>query len=476
MNEQTANANYDRRYLVLAAIMLGGIMGPIDASIVNVTLPSIAAFFGVDVSTAQWVPMMYLLTISSLLLFYGRLGDIFGYKRIYLAGLAGFTVASGLCGLSPTIYWLIAFRALQGLAAGMMMAVPYAIITNTFPSTERGKALGINAVSISVGLAIGPSLGGFITSLLGWRFVFLINVPIGIAGLLWASSVVPDLKGQPGKVDIPGALTAFIALFSFLLFVNRFQSLSFSYTTGFLLLIAALSGVTFVWNEKRAKQPMLNLTLFTNATFSFANVSALLNFMSQYVMVFLTPFYLQRVLHYAPNSVGLIMTSFPLAVMATAPFSGSLSDRIGTRALACLGAGLCAISLLLMSQLPASANPSDIVWRLVLFGLGTGIFQSPNNSTVMGSVPKPRLGIASGILATMRNVGMVLGIATGGAVLYAFAPSYILGKATLEASETAGFLSGLKYAYLAGAILTGIAAVTSLVKTNEREEHGNANL
>ncbi len=157
------------------------------------------------------------------------------------------------------------------------------------------------------------------------------------------------------------------------------------------------------------------------------------------------------------------MTSFPLAVMIAAPFSGSLSDRIGTRVLACLGAALCALSLLLMSRLPLSASPGDIVWRLALFGLGTGIFQSPNNSTVMGSVPKPRLGIASGILATMRNSGMVLGIATGGAVLYAFAPSNVLGKVTLEASESAGFLSGLKYAYLAGAILTGIAALTSLV-------------
>jgi len=475
MNEKSVDGHYERRYSVLVSIMLGGIMGPIDASIVNVTLPTIAQFFGVHISIAQWVPMTYLLTISTLLLFYGRLGDIIGYKGVYLTGLAGFVVASGLCGFSPTIYWLILFRAIHGIAAGMMMAVPFAIITGSFPPAERGKALGINAISISAGLAIGPSLGGFITSLLGWRFVFLINIPIGIVGLLWAHHSIPELKGQPGKIDILGALAAFVSLISFLFFVNRFQSLGFSYATGVMLSIVVIAGVSFLWIESKIAQPMVNLNLFGNVTFSFANISALLNFMSQYVMVFLTPFYLQRVLHYTPNNVGLIMTSFPLAVMAVAPFSGTLSDRIGTKAPACFGAAICALSLFLMSQLPASACPGDVVWRLALFGLGTGIFQSPNNSAVMGSAPKPHLGVASGILATVRNLGMVLGIATGGAVLYTFAPPSILQKAPLKPLEALVFLSGLRYAYLAGGILTLVAAVTSLVRSKERNPSSSEN-
>jgi len=454
-----------KRYSVLAAIMLGSIMGPIDASIVNVVLPTITQSFHVSISTAQWIPMVYLLTISSLLLFYGRLGDILGYRKVYLSGLAGFIIASGLCGLSPSIHWLIAFRAIQGLAAGMMMAIPYAIITASFPPEERGKALGINAISISAGLALGPSLGGFITSLLDWRFVFLINIPIGIAGLLWGRRVFPDLKGQPGKMDIAGMVTAFVALSFFLLFINRFQNLGLSYTTGVMLLVAVMAGIGFLMIESKAVQPMLDLSLFRNMTFSFANVSALLNFMSQYVMVFLTPFYLQRVLHHTPEKVGLIMTSFPLAVMAIAPFSGSLSDRIGTRAPACVGAGICALSLFFMSRLPVSASSADVIWRLAFFGIGTGIFQSPNNSAVMGSAPRLHLGSASGILATMRNVGMVLGIATAGAVLYTFAPSHTLQKAILGSTEAAAFLSGLKHAYMAGAILTGIATLTSLIRS-----------
>jgi EmrB/QacA subfamily drug resistance transporter len=467
MNAKPPDKQYTSRYSILFAIMLGGIMGPIDASIVNVTLPTMAQYFDVELSTAQWIPMIYLLTISTLLLFYGRLGDILGYKRIYLIGLASFTGASALCGLSyflPAIHWLIAFRAIQGLAAGMMMAVPFAIITASFPAQERGRALGINAISISAGLAIGPSLGGFVTHSLGWPFVFMINIPIGLAGFFWARHILPELKGQPGKIDIGGAVTSFISLLSFLLFVNYSQGSGLNFASSIMLLIAVLVGLSFLWIEKRTDSPILRLELFRNLTFSFANISALLNFMSQYVMVFLTPFYLQRVLHYAPNNVGLVMTAFPLAVMVVAPFSGAISDRIGTRVPACLGTALCALALFFMSQLPASVNSQDVAWRLALFGLGTGIFQSPNNSAVMGSSPRPQLGIASGILATVRNVGMVLGIATGGVVLYALVSPSVLQQPILVGEEAAEFLLGLRYAYIAGAILAGVAVVTSLIR------------
>lgn len=453
-----------RRYSILAAVMLTSIMGPIDASIVNTILPTIAQFFRVEVAIVQWVPMIYLLTISSLLLFYGRLGDLFGYKKIYLIGLTGFITSSFFCGISPTIHLLIVSRALQGIFAGMMMAVPFAIITASFPPTERGKALGINAISISAGLAAGPSIGGFVTSLLNWRFAFFINIPIGIIGLLWAWHIIPHFKGRKTKVDIWGAITAFIFLFSFLLFVNRSQTFGLNYLTSSIFLFSILFGIIFVLIEMKNEQPMLNLNLFKNVTFSFANLSALLNFMSQYVMVFLTPFYLQRVLGCAPNQIGLVMTAFPLATMIVAPFSGWLSDKIGTKILACFGAALCAIALFLMSQLSVSATQSDVIWRLALFGLGNGIFQSPNNSAVMGSVPKHHLGIASGVLATMRNVGMVLGISTAGVILYSVVPSYILQKSVFGTSEIYAFISGLGYAYMGGSILTAVASLTSLVR------------
>ncbi len=472
MTEAAADVRYAKRYSILAAVMLSNIMGPIDASIVNVVLPTITESFGVDIPTAQWVPMVYLLTIGSLLLFYGRLGDIIGYRRVYLAGLMGFVIASGLCGLAPSVRWLIAFRAVQGLAAGMMMAVAFAIITAIFPPDERGKALGISAISVSAGLAIGPSLGGLIAFALGWRYVFLINLPIGIAGYLWVYCVVPEKKGQPGRMDMPGVVTTFICLLSLLLFINRLPRTGFSHGTILLLLVAIAAGVAFLFIESTVTQPILNLGLFRNATFSSANAGALLNFASQYVIVFLTPFYLQRVLHYPSNHVGLVMTAFPLAVMVVAPISGALSDRIGTRAPASIGAGICALALFLLSRLPVYTTGEDVMWRLALFGFGTGIFQSPNNSAIMGSAPRVHLGIASGVLATMRIVGMVLGIAVGGAVLDAFAADVLLEKAALEGAEAAAFLEGLEHAYLAGAIMTAAAGIASLIRDGRDRERG----
>lgn len=455
--------NFSRRYLVLAALVPGIIMGPIDASIVNIVLPTITEYFAVDISTAQWVPMIYLLIISSLLLFYGRLGDIIGYKKIYLTGVVGFIVGSAMCSLAPSIYWLIAFRALQGIFAGMMMSVPYAIIVATFPPEERGRALGINAISMAVGLAIGPLLGGFVTSLWGWRFAFLINVPIGILAFIWGFYAVPEFKGQPAKVDFLGAITAFIFLFFVLLFVNRVQSMGINNATITMLIIGVLSFIGFIFVESRAKQPMINLALFKNFTFSFASLSALLNFMSQYVMVFVTPFYLQKVLQFQANNIGLVMAFFPLATMTVAPFSGYLSDKVGTKSLAALGTGICALSLFLMSRLKIPSTSADVIWRLILFGIGTGIFQSPNNSAVMGSSPKSYLGVASGILGIMRNVGMSLGIATGGMVLYSVVSASIMKNPTLNGADALNFLTGLSHAYLVGAILAGTAVITSLI-------------
>ena len=467
-SEKTASCS-SKRYRVLAAIMLGGIMGPIDASIVNVILPTISSYFGAPIATAQWVPLIYLLTISSLLLFYGRLGDIFGYRRIYLAGLACFTVTSGLCGLAPSIHWLIVFRAVQGLGAGMTMAVPYAILTAVFQPHERGRALGINAISISAGLALGPTLGGLLTSLWSWRLIFLINIPIGIAALLWSIKIVPDLKGKPGRIDTAGAVSVFVSLFSFLFFVNQVQKTGIGIVTGTALSLAVIAGIAFFYAENHVPQPMVNLALFKNRTFSLGTAAALLNFASQYILVFLTPFYLQRVIHLPPGRIGLLMTAFPLTVMAVAPFSGALSDRLGTRGLAAAGAAFCAAALITMAFIPVAAPALAIGWRLSFFGLGIGMFQSPNNSAVMGSSPRPYLGIASGILGTARNTGMALGIASAGLILYSLVPEAAIAREHLSGADALGFLGGMKYAYLFGAGLTTLAAVLSLLQDRQAQ-------
>ena len=444
--------------------MFGIIMAPIDGSMVNVILPTLTEVFSAEIATAQWVPMIYLLIISSLLLFFGRLGDAWGYKRVFQYGLVVFVAASGLCGLSPSIHGLIVFRALQAIGAAMLMAVPLAIITACFPVNELGRALGTFSISIAAGLAIGPSFGGLIASLFGWRFTFLINVPIGIAAFIVVHRVIPELKGKSGKYDFLGAATAFGFLFCLLLFINRTQGLGIAPGTRLLLLGAAASGIGFVLIERHTADPMLNLSLFRNVTFTFASVSSLLNFMAQFVVIFLTPFYLHRVLHYEPNRVGLILTCFPLAVMVVGPLSGWLSDRVGSRWLSCLGQLISASAMLLLSRLPSSAGALDVALRLTLFGVGAGVFQSPNTSAAMGSVPRPHLGVASAVLANMRNIGMVSGIAMAGVILHALVPDEILDKHSLNPSEAGFFLHGIESAFLVGAAISVVAAATALIK------------
>lgn len=454
--------------LALAAITLASIMGPIDASAVNVALPTIATFFDVDISTVQWIPAAHLLAVSSLILLFGRAGDVFGCRRIFLLGIVGFTSSSILCGLSASVRWLIAFRVLQGVMASMMMAVAYALVAVVFPPSERGKALGVYTLGIAAGLTIGPILGGLVTSILGWRYVFIINIPVGASSVIMALKSIPEVRGGSGKLDIYGAIAISTFLLSLLLFLSRIQISGFSPASIGLLALSSASLALLIYLEFRVPQPLLSPELFRNKTFSFANLSAMLNYISQYIIFFLTPFYLQRILHLSSSDAGAVMTAFPLAFLLLSPVSGALSDRIGTRILASLGSSLCAVSLILMSQLGGSASALDIVLRLLLFGLGVGIFQPPNNSAIMGSAPKTHMGVASGVLATLRNVGMAFGVSVSVVILRISAPAEALYKPYLEGLEADLFLLGLRKSYLVGAILAGISALTSLIQQKDK--------
>ena len=339
---------------VLAAVMAGAILGPIDGSIVNVVLPTLVDSFGASLASVQWFPMAYLLASGGLVLVFGRLGDLRGHREVFLGGLLAFVAASALCAAAPTIEALVAFRVLQGVASAAMTSVPLAILTATFPPAERGRAIGLFAASISVGLAVGPSLGGFLTEALGWRAVFLVNVPIGLVAWAYARRVLPEVPVRPGRLDLPGAAAALVALGSALLWVNLAQR-SASAPKG-LLLLALLSGVAFLLRERRAAQPMVALSLFRSGAVSFGASASVLSFMAQFVVVFLTPFLLVRVLGAGPGRVGLVLTASPLAVLAVAPFAGALSDRIGPVRPAVAGAPLSAAACTLPAALPRAAG------------------------------------------------------------------------------------------------------------------------
>jgi EmrB/QacA subfamily drug resistance transporter len=402
-----------------------------------------------------WISMSYLLILGSFHLSFGRLGDIYGFKYIYLIGLVIFILTSAFCGLAINLPMLISFRALQAIGAGMSMSMAPAIITAAFPPSERGRALGINGMIVALGLAMGPSLGGLLIDLIGWRSIFFANVPIGIVAYFWCRRILlePESKKSGTRFDWEGSLLAFGALAALLLFASRGQATGWSWPIFVFGVAAVVLGARFILVEKKVTEPMLDLTLFKNRVFSAGNGAALLNFMTQYVIVFLTPFFLQQILGYSASRAGIIMTAFPLMVLVMAPLAGALSDRIGQRGLAFFGSLFCTVAAAALFTLNPDSQPMDIAWRLGIFGLGTGLFQSPNNSAIMGSVPKCRLGIACGVLATTRNVGMVFGIALGAAVLSVRQVYYQMQNMPMS------FLFGIRDAYLTAGLLSLFATV-----------------
>lgn len=454
------------KWATLAAVLVPVLMGPIDASVVNVAFPRLSEVFNVSVDVVGWVSMTYLLVLSSFLLSFGRLGDMFGFRRIFLAGNAIFTVASVLCGMSWSIGTLIAFRAIQAAGAGMTAALAPAIITSIFPPQERGRALGTQGMVVALGLAIGPTLGGTLLDLWGWRAIFFINLPIGIIAQIVCYELIPEKeKLEKQKFDWLGAWLALISLASLLFFISRGQYYQWS---GLIMLMPALSliaGILFIIQEGRTAEPMLELNIFRNQPFTAGNIAALFHFMTQYIIVFITPFYLQHQLGLTSSKVGLTMTAFPLTVLIVAPLSGALSDKIGNRILSSMGAVFCVLGAISLSFVGPDFQPSDVAWRLSLFGLGTGMFQSPNNSAIMGAVQKKRLGIAGGVLATTRNVGMVLGIATGSAVLVTRQLVYELADTSLPR------LLAMHDAFLTAAVLSVICFVFCLFVKTRKERN-----
>jgi EmrB/QacA subfamily drug resistance transporter len=416
MNEH--KIDYSRKWLVMIAVGSGMFLSTIDGSIVNLALPTLSRTFDSSFAVVQWVVLAYLLTISTLLLSVGRLGDMIGKKPIYVTGFIVFTIGSMLCGIAPTVYWLIAFRVIQGIGAVMIVALGLAILTEAFPASERGRALGIGGSIVSIGIVVGPVLGGLIIGSFSWRWIFYVNVPVGIAGTLLALRYVPGTRpGGKQRFDYWGAITLFISLFSLLTALTWGQDLGFA-DRRILLLLAngILFAVLFVVVERRAEQPMIDLRLFRNNQFSVGLATGFISFVAIAGTTLLLPFYLENVLGYEPRQVGILLAIVPLSMGITAPIAGSLSDRFGTRVMTVIGLSILVVGYYLLSTLNADTSAVAYVLRFLPIGVGMGIFMSPNNSAIMGSAPPGQLGIVSGTLAATRTVGQTTGVALLGAL------------------------------------------------------------
>jgi len=414
--------DYSRKWYIMSAVSMGIFLSTIDSSIVNVALPTLVREYRTNFQTVQWVVLAYLLTLATLLLSTGRLADMIGKKSIYTAGFVIFTLGSLLCGFAPNVYLLILFRIFQAIGATMILALGMAIVTEAFPPNERGMALGITGTMVSIGIILGPTLGGLIIDALSWNWIFFVNLPVGIVGTIMVIRFVPSLRPKSvQRFDLPGAFTLFCCLLALSLALTLGQSYGFTnYRILLLFLASLLSLLLFLYIENHASQPMIDLDLFRNLMFSISLLTGLLTFFAMSGTLILMPFYLENVLGYTTRQVGLLMAAVPVSMGIIAPLAGYLSDRFGSRIITVIGLGVLLLGYVGLSTLNALTGTLGYLIRFVPIGIGMGVFQSPNNSAIMGVAPRDRLGVVSGMLAVNRTLGQTTGIAVLGAVWASF--------------------------------------------------------
>ena len=472
------------KWVVFAIVAVGVFMSTLDSSIVNISLPTIASFFHVPLNGAvEWVIIVYLVVIAATLLTIGRVADMTGRKNIWAAGLTIFTAGSALCGASPSLGFLIAARGFQAIGGSLLFAVSAAMLTAAFPASERGRVLGMNALVVALGISVGPTLGGFITQYLTWRWIFYVNVPLGIIGVIATMRVLREARrGGRGQFDPLGAILLTIGLASITLGLSFGQEWGWSSPTLIITLVIGLVAlIALVVVERRVASPIVPLGLLKDRVFASANLSLILSFLALFAVSFMMPFYLEQLRNFSLIESGLLLTPLPLTIAVIAPFSGRLADRIGTRWLAASGLAIACVGLVFISDLRADSSVFDIVWRLVVTGFGQALFQSPNNSALMGSAPRTAQGVASGFLATGRVIGQSTSVALAGAVFTSlggalagaeldgfyhgqgprsFPPHYI-------ASLQSTFVSGFHATFLACAAVAVIGVFASLVRGKE---------
>ncbi|MDD2421807.1 MAG: MFS transporter [Heliobacteriaceae bacterium] len=454
---QTSTAKIPVLIVVTAASFLTPFMG----SAVNLAIPAIGQEFNGNALLLSWVVTSYILASAALLLPLGRLADIVGRKKIFIWGVALFTLAALFCGFAWSIAALITFRVVQGIGSAMIFSTAMAILTSAFPPQERGKVLGINVATVYTGLSLGPVLGGFLNHHLGWASIFFFNVPIGIAILLFATlKLKEEWAGAQGeKFDFPGAGLYIIGL---LAFMYGMSSIATQQIAGYLLVLGVILLALFIRHEQQVSQPILQVSLFSqNITFVFSNLAALINYSATFAVGFLLSLHLQVVMGYDSQIAGLILLSQPVVMAALSPFAGRLSDRVEPRLVASWGMGLTTLGLLLFAFLSKATPLWLIIANLMLLGTGFALFSSPNSNAVMSSVEKKYYGVASSTLGTMRLTGQAASMAVVTLIIALYAGNVAL---TPEAADM--LIKSAKTAFTVGGLTCFAGIFASLARGN----------
>ena len=472
------------KWAVLAIVGVGVFMATLDSSIVNISLPAIATYFHVPLNGAvEWVIIAYLVVTAATLLTIGRLADMIGRKPIWIAGLIIFTAGSALCGAAPSLGCLVAARGFQGLGGSLLMAISPAMLTSAFPPFERGRALGLNAVIVALGVSTGPTLGGLLTDHFSWRSIFYVNVPLGVIGFIATLVILKERRRRGvGRFDPAGATLLALGLAALTLGLSFGQEWGWSSPALIgSMVVAAVSLVTMVFVELHVRAPVIDIRLLRDRVFASANISLVLSFLAMFAVSFMLPFYLEELRGFQTQEAGLLLTPLPLTIAVIAPFSGTLADRIGTRWLASIGLAIACVGLVLISQLNTQSSLFDMIWRLSLIGVGQGLFQSPNNSALMGAAPKQQQGSAAGFLATGRVFGQSVSVALAGAVfaslggdvaggILAFSRlphAHPLSPSAVAALQQT-FVTAFHATFVVCACIAAVGVFTSLVRGKEK--------
>ena len=455
-------AEDNRKWLTLAAVSVGLFMIMLDNTVVNVALPSIQNDLDADLSELQWIVTGYALTFAALMLIGGKLADAYGRRKIFVLGIVVFTLASLLCGLAGSSEMLIGARVLQGAGAALMNPATLSIIAATFPPRQRGTAIGIWAGVSALALVIGPLVGGLITEYLDWSWIFFVNVPIGILGIVASYLFIDESRDETHvRLDLPGLATSAVGLFALtygLIEANTYGWSSTRIVGSFVL--AGVSLFAFVLLERHQRDPMLPLELFRSGTYTGANLVVLLVALAMFGVFFFLSLYMQNILGYSPVQTGAAFLPMTILIILVAPVAGRTSDRIGSRGLMTAGMVLIATQLVMFSRLSADASYWDLFPALLIGGVGMSLTMTPSAAAATRSVSVDKAGVGSAVLNSARQVGGTMGIAVMGAIIAAKAG----GERTPEAFM-AGFESALLVA--AGIAIVGAVVAFTLVRPHD---------
>lgn len=459
---------------LLVTVILSVFMFSIDYSMVNVSLPTLAKYFSANIGTVAQLPVAYILVVTSALLGFGKLGDIRGFKKVFIAGLGVFLAGTCLCSVSGNINMLIGARMLQGLGEAMFSPVGLAIATTYLPSEKKGLALGAIALTQGLGLALGNALGGFINAHLIWRVIFLVNIPILILTAILAFRAIPaqQHRAEDKRFDTTGSALIFICLATLLYALNAMGRMSWNRTMVFACLaVSAVSFGLFLIQEKKIAYPILDFKLFKNKDFTFASLSTVFMLFVFMGFNFLAPFYLELVMKIPVMKVGILLVVPSLMMLILAPVAGRLSDRIGSRALTVTGSLIAVVSCVMFMFINQDSPILIVALTLLVLGSAAGIFLAPNNRLVMTQAPGDRQGVASGVYKISLSFGSVLGMAVFPIIIMKAALGHAKFNhmaASLIRSSPETVLFGFRHAFAAGIIIAAASAVFAFLARDKR--------